>query len=237
MTSNQISAQQVRENERHNAAYEDETKRHNVETEKIESEKNYITQQYNEQSLHLQEAYNNRYLDYLEASEADKVNIETELNHIKYQQTLNEQWYKEQMSMWTGQQTEADTIYKDRLAAVAEMDSNIRAKQAYYESQKTEAYILDLQRSYELNVQRIENEKLRIMKDYELGLINNETKLKQLEIQDRQLELERTRWETQKANIESQTKKNKQETIGAGVHSAAELINSAANVVDSILPF
>lgn len=237
MTANQIAASSVRENERHNQAYEEETKRHNVESERIQDRINELTDQYNNQKIQNERWYNERYIDYLNASLEQKNAIESELNNIKQQQALADQNYKEHMAMYQEQLTKSESQYKSALTNLTEMDAELRKKQAYYESQKTEAYLFNINETLRLQEKRINSEIDRINKEYELGIINNDTRLKQIKVQEEQLELAREQWTTNKANIESQTKLNDQNRIKSGVNAATDIFSAAADLVDAIVPF
>lgn len=237
MTANQIAAASVSEEKRHNAVYEEETKRHNTETERIQDRINDITQTYNTQKVELEKWYNEKYIEYLNASLEQKQAIESELNNIKEQQMISDREYKEQMAMYQDRLSASESQYKNALTNLTEMDVALREKQAYYETQKTEAYLWNITETLRLTEKKINAEIDRINKEYELGLINNETRIKQIEVQNKQLELAREKWSTEKENIQSQTKLNDQNRIKSGVNAATDIINSASNLVDSILPF
>lgn len=162
MTSNQIANAANLEQARHNAATEEETVRHNKEVESIDRQKNEITKNYNENQYNLQSQYNEKYLEYLNASDTRKAELESQLNGIKQMQADADAVYKSEMTAYNNRLLEIESGYKSALSTSSLMNAAVQAKASYYEQQKTEAQtslisaqIENMQKQLALDAKRI----------------------------------------------------------------------------------
>lgn len=217
MTANQIAAQSERELERHNQTVEEETKRHNVATEELQNDANQITNSYNSTKNALTAEYNNAYLNYLNAELSEKERYQQEMNDINRQLADAESLYKHSMMQVNSLQAQTDRNYKEAVAAQGWMNAAIEAKRAYYEGQKTEAYVNDLLVQQQLKRKDLEVKESQINKQYNLGLISAEQRDTELanarmqaEARLQEVELKQHQWdEGGKELVEQQIKSEK----------------------------
>lgn len=244
MTANQIAAQSERELERHNVVVEEETERHNKATEDIQDRANKASEFYNQERNRIQEEYNRVYMEYQNADLEHKKQYEDQLALIKDREQRNTEHYREQMVNIERDKAWTDKDYKMAVAAQGWMDEAIKAKEAYYTGQKTEAYIVDLQVQQQLERQRIENEKNRITREYNLGLIDAEQRDRELQVKEdqirnseRETDLRIQQWEEGgKQLVEQQVKNAKHSRWQGWLGLKNQSDNTAAKIVDSIIP-
>lgn len=244
MTANQIAAQSERELERHNVTVEEETERHNKATEDIQEKANNATIFYNQERNRIQEEYNQTYMELQKADLEHKKQYEDQLAMIKDAEQRNNEWYREQMAGIEREKAWTDRDYKMAVAAQGWMDEAIKAKEAYYLGQKTEAYIVDLQVQQQLERQRIENEKNRITHEYNLGLIDAEQRDRELQIREDQIRnseketaLKIEQWENGgKQLVEQQITNAKHSRWQGWFGLKNQSDNTAAKILDSIIP-
>lgn len=256
MTANQIAAASVREGERHNQVYEQETQRHNQAAEDLQSDANRITEEHHQRADMYAKEYNDSYLAYLKASEEDKVYLESQLNDIKQQMADNDKWYNNEMAMVNRRSQEADERYKNAMATINAFDAAIEAKRAYYEGQKTENVIWEsqqnvamgfkkLQQDYEIAMKNYEARVTEINNAYQLGMISAETKSAELHLAKEQFDENVKRWNETYATQESEKTKliqQQQKTEGskrANLTSSTvkNYVDIPAGLIDSVMPF
>lgn len=237
MTSNQIANYSAREQERHNLVYESETQRHNEKSEDLQHEANEVTRIYNSEKLANERWYNEKYIEYLNAAEGDKVALESELNRIKEIQAEADKKYKEDMSIINNEQNRIDEMYKSGMLELESENLDIKYKQQYYEGQKTEAYIADLDRQYTLAEKRYLAEVDRIEKEYELGAINAQTRMSELQNAINALQFSMTQYEqVGKSRGLSETQLNNVKAQHEQLKMALEGVKTGIDFVDA-LPF
>lgn len=195
MTANQIANFGAQEQQRHNTISEEETQRHNTESENLQRQMNEITSVYNQNKIANEKWYNEKYIEYLNASEQDKVVLESELNRIREIQAEADRQYKTDMVIIGKHQKDIDEMYKTGMLELESENLDIKYKQQYYEGQKTEAYITDLDRQYTLAEKRYKAEVNRIEKEYELGAINASTRMAELQNAINSLQFSMTQYE------------------------------------------
>nr|QQM99842.1 putative ORF1 [Picobirnavirus sp.] len=249
MTSNQIAAASVREDIRHNKAYEEETARHNKAVESIDEERNNITSWYNTTMAGLQSDYNKAYLEYLNADMEQKYALEDVLANIKQQQADADAKYKYDMSIINAKATDADKAYKEAMSKVSYMNAQIEAKRAYYEGQKTEGYLADLKVKQEQAWKDLEQKKLNIEMQYQLGIYDWTTRNKELNLAQREYELRMKQWddvyaEQNKAKtdlLQAQTGESKASKNLKNAQTAktweSVVVDPITGLVDSVMPF
>jgi hypothetical protein len=238
MTANQIAAASVRESERHNQAYEQETERHNLRQESIDEERNDIQESWNTRSLELQDWYNTRYIEYLNADMDRKYELEAELNDIKQQQQDLDEWYKGEMSRLQQMDILNQSNYRDEMAKISQFNAELQQKRDYYEAQKTEAYITDLEEKRKLLQQELDDKRANIEHNYELGLISAETRDKELALAQNEFDLKQRQWdEAYKDQAAAQTQLLKQQKVQSGIKGAVDIVNAATDLVDAVIPF
>lgn len=238
MTANQIAARSEREGERHNQVSEEEIQRHNQETERLQNDANEITRTHNQVMASLQEDYNKAYIAYLNAAEEDKVQLETQLNWIKEQQMDADRTYKQEMSIISSAQQRADEMYKTGMLELQSENTDIEWKRAYYANQKTEAETAYTRVQMDLAEKRFQAEVDKINKEYELGLIDADIRMKQLKLAQNKHDLDLARFQDielpeSTARIELQ----KAQKTKAYADVATEAVRASSDVIDSILPF
>jgi hypothetical protein len=238
MTANQIAAASVRENQRHNEAYEAETERHNLRQESIDEERNDIQESWNNQSLQLQDWYNTKYIEYLNADMEKKYELEKDLADIKRQQQDLDEWYKNEMARLQQMDILNQSNYRDEMAKISAFNSELQAKRDYYEAQKTESYITDLEEKRKLLQQELDDKRANIEHNYELGLISAEQRKNELALAQKEFDLKQREWnEAYKDQAQAQTQLLKQQKVQTGVKSATDIINAATDLVDAVTPF
>lgn len=139
MTSNQINAESVRENERHNLAYETETNRHNLATEEIQREYNQATLDFNRNKLEVDKQLKEIELQITQSQGNKRLELEEMKNNIQQQLANIEQDYKSQMSAISAKEQESNAQYRDIMGQVSQYNADLQAKRDYYNNQKTEA--------------------------------------------------------------------------------------------------
>lgn len=249
MTANQIAAAGLKEDIRHNTAYEEETARHNKAMEGIEEDRNNITSWYNTTMAGLQSDYNKAYLEYLNADMESKYALENVLANIKQQQADADAKYKYEMSIINAKATDADKAYKEAMAKVSYMNAQIDAKRAYYEGQKTEGYLADLKVKQEQAWKDLEQKKLNIEMQYQLGIYDWTTRNKELNLAQKEYDLRMKQWEDAYAAqnaaktelLQAQTareKSNKKLSDAQTVKTWEGIITDpVTGLVDSVMPF
>lgn len=139
MTANQINAESVRENERHNAAYEAETNRHNLATEEIQREYNQATLDFNRNKLDIDKQLKEIELQITQSQGNKRLELEEMKNNIQQQLVNAEQEYKTQMAAISSKEQESNAQYRDIMGQVSQYNADLQAKRDYYANQKTEA--------------------------------------------------------------------------------------------------
>lgn len=159
MTSNQINAAGVRENERHNQAYEDETKRHNIATEEIQSQYNQATLDFNREKLEVESQLKQLELEISKSQGDKRLELEEQKTNIQQQLALVEQRYKDEMADISSKEQQSNAQYRDIMGQVSQYNANLQAKRDYYTNQKTEAETrnLDFNRVYQSNILDLQN--------------------------------------------------------------------------------
>lgn len=213
MTANQIAARSVAEEIRHNQAVEEETGRHNSAMEELEWRAQNITDDYQKEKNKLQKEYNDLYIEYLNAAEQDKVDLESRLNDIKEYQTHVDEQYKINLANLEAEKNAITASYNDRMLEKYGIDQQIENRKVEYEKQIADDKIA---LSYEqLNLAKLEYEQ-KVWKEQQdiflkaKDLSNTEWGLnlrsKELDLSSKQFEFDIQKWEDQSMIREAQTK-------------------------------
>lgn len=195
MTANQIANASNIEANRHNTAVEDETIRHDTATEDLQKEANRITEDYNQKKLELEEWYNQKYIEYLNSSDEWKEQIQGELAEIERLKAEADKAYKEQMTNINQQMADTDEMYKTAMGIKMSEELNIEYLRAYYENQKTEVWMQDIQKQWDIAQKKLENDIIKIEHDYQLGLISEQTRMHQVQNAINTFQFELTKWQ------------------------------------------
>lgn len=162
MTANQIAYQANIEIGRHNRATESELNRHNLVQEdldaqglKIQDEKNKITQDYQTRQNEIQDRYNQEYLAWQKASTKGKLEVENRLANIQEE--------KNQI------QSEYNVMMRD----IQERSNMLRDKELQ-ESQRHNASMESIDRTYKTNWFAIETRKAEYQSTYYRELISEQ---------------------------------------------------------------
>lgn len=238
MTANQIANTATQESIRHNQASEEEIERHNQASEVISEDANNIQRIYNERKLDLEEWYNKAYIEYLNASSERKLEIEQQLADIKQQQNDLGDWYEQQMAgIENRKMTLAEELEPGKLELSME-DFWLREKQAYYQNQLTEAQTANIYKQWELSERNLINQATKIQNEYQLGLIDANTRQQQILNQIHEFQFDMAKWQTVGYSMTMQELQNlKASNLEIYSRVAKNLSSIASDWTDALLPF